>query len=263
MTTLLANYEDERQAFEALLEPACQTRILLLRGASGCGKTTLLTYYQQRVPPSWLCVAIQLRGNAVSIAEIFYRAGRGLTWKHFPTFMTQVTDFQGLPTVQIDHNQISGIANRITVALATSNAADRGQRQTALTDAWFDDLSRFQRPVLLLFDTYNDAITEVQDWLSGPFLARAEQTKLVRVVIAGQHVPDRHNIEWGHRCTLRQLYGVREAKHWMPVVQNMQRCIPFDDPETWLAGVCHALEGDPQKIMKVIESLHRLPEVRV
>jgi hypothetical protein len=49
----------------------------------------------------------------------------------------------------------------------------------------------------------------------------------------------------------------------MPVVQNMQRLIPFDDPETWLAGVCHALEGDPQKIMKVIEGLHRLPEVRI
>jgi|SoiMetStandDraft_2_1073263.scaffolds.fasta_scaffold33418_2 energy-coupling factor transporter ATP-binding protein EcfA2 len=263
MTTPLANYEDERRAFEALLEPECQTRILLLHGASGCGKTTLLTYYRQRVPPSWLCLSIQLRSSAVSIAEIFYRAGRVLTWERFPTFMTQVADFQELPTVQIDHNQIIGMDNRITVALTTGDPADRGQRQTALTDAWFDDLSRFQRPVLILFDTYNDAITDVQEWLSGPFLARTEQAQSVRIVIAGQQVPDHHNIEWGHCCTLRQLYGVREARHWMPVVQNMQRLIPFDNPEAWLAGVCHALEGDPQKIMKVIEGLQRLPEVRV
>ena len=66
--------------------------------------------------------------------------------------------------------------NRITVALTTSDPTDRDQRRTALTDAWFDDLSRFQHPVLILFDTYNDATTDVQGWLSGPFLARTNRS---------------------------------------------------------------------------------------
>jgi hypothetical protein len=69
------------------------------------------------------------------------------------------------------------------------------------------------------------------------------------VVVAGQNLPDRSNIEWGRHCVSYDLYGVEEAQHWLPIVQAKNKHIPFDAPLTWLAGVCHALRGDPKSIM--------------
>lgn len=255
MTTPLADYVQERQAFESLLRPECQEHILLFKGQSGCGKTTLLTYCQEQVPQDMSHVSIQLRGSAVGMAEIFYRSGRVLTWERLPSFTAQVADMQKIPKVQIDHNWLAGIRNQINVVLNVENLTDREQRRTTLTEAWFSDLDSFVQPVLLLFDTYEQATTEVQDWISGPLLSRTACCEQVRVLIAGKEVPDRNNIEWGHCCVHRQLYGVPEARHWLPVVQAMRRQLPLDQPLTWLAGVCYALKGDPSEIMKAIERL--------
>jgi len=255
MALPLADYEREQQAFDALLQPECRERILLFRGESGSGKTTLLNFCREQVPPSIPHVEIQLRGSAVSVAEIFFRAGRVLRWDHLPNFTEQVAALEGTPKTQIDRNWLIGINNRISVVMRVENPADREHRRAALTDAWFDDTAALPGPMLMLFDTYEQATTEVQDWISGPFLARAAQVLPVRVVVAGQTVPDKNNIEWGHCCTAHDLYGVAEARHWMPIVQATQRHIPFDQPLTWLAGVCHALKGNPKSIMQVIEGL--------
>jgi len=255
MTTLLADYENERRAFENLLLPSCQERILLFRGASGSGKTTLLKYCREHVPQATPHLPIELRGSAVSVEEIFQRSGRHLTWDRLHHFTEQVANMQGAPNVQIDRNWLAGINNRIIVALHAESLVDREHRRAVLTNTWFDDLATFDYPILVLFDTYEQATTEVQAWISGPFLARASQVDQVRVLVAGQIVPERNNIEWGHCCTIHDLYGVIEAKYWMPIVREMRRRIAVDDPESWLAGVCHALKGNPESIMKVIEGL--------
>jgi hypothetical protein len=136
------------------------------------------------------------------------------------------------------------------------NTTDRESRRVALTDAWFNDLAELSQLIVFLFDTYDHAPTEVQEWLSGPFLARVIHVPTVRVVVAGQVVPDRNNIEWGHCCVMHDLDGVREPHHWLPIVQRMNRRIPPSrEPLSWLAGVCDAYKGDPQNIIKVIEGL--------
>jgi hypothetical protein len=255
MSTTLADYVPERQAFEALFQDGCRSRILLFEGASGSGKTTLLSYCQDRVPNGIAHVPIQLRGNAVSVAEIFYRSGSNIGWERLPAFNERVDELQGAQQVKITGNRLSGINNRINVALRAENVTDRDERRAALTEALFDDLSNFAQPLLFVLDTFEQATTEVKDWISGPFLARASLVEQVRTLVAGQTVPDVNNIEWKNCCTLRKLYGVPDATHWLPVVQDMNRTVPFSDPLTWLAGVCFALKGDPSEIMKVIEAL--------
>ena len=255
MTTHLADYEAERLAFESLLCIDCHDHILLFRGESGSGKTTLLNYCREHVPHDMPHIPIQLRGNAVGMAEIFSRSGGRLNWEHLPNFTTQVADFQKIPEVQIDRNWLAGIGNQISVVLNVENLSDRDQRRTTLTEAWFSDLDEFDQPVLLMFDTYEQATTEVQNWISGPLLSRAAYGEHVRVLIAGKQVPDWNNIEWGHCCNHRELYGVPDAQHWLPVVQAMRRQLPPDGPLIWLAGVCWALKGNPSKIMEAISGL--------
>jgi putative ribosome biogenesis GTPase RsgA len=75
MSTLFADYQNERQAFDSLFQPDCQKQLLMFCGESGSGKTSLLQYCRGRVPKSVAHVPIQLRGSAVSVVEIFHRSG--------------------------------------------------------------------------------------------------------------------------------------------------------------------------------------------
>lgn len=257
MTTLLADYDREREAFDALLAHDCGERILLFHGESGCGKTTLLNTCLECVPETVPYIPIQLRGSAVGVAEIFYRTGSRLNWERLPHFTGRVAALEGVPQVQVDGNWLRGINNSINVALHAENPTDQRQRRVALTDAWFQDLQAFDHPVLVALDTYEQAPADVADWIDGPFLARVAQIGSLRVLLAGQKVPALPNIEWGHCCVDHELLGVPEAEHWWPIVEAMNRQVNVPDPKSWLAGVCHALQGRPNDIMQVIENLPR------
>ncbi len=164
---------------------------------------------------------------------------------------------QQATSVNIDRNWLLGINNHISVALHADNPQDRSYRRAALTEAWFEDVQQLAEPFLVVFDTYEAATAEIQEWLSGPFLARVATADPLRVVIAGQTVPDKLNIEWSQCCHEHRLYGVPEARHWLPVIEAMGRYIPDEPPLIWLAGVCHALQGKPAEIIKIIEGLPR------
>jgi hypothetical protein len=262
MTTTLADYENERRAFEALLQDACPQRILLLHGESGSGKTSLLKHCQHRLQSTVAHVPIQLRGSTVDVAEIFYRAGRAVSWERLRQFTGQVAQLQQAATVKIDRNWLLGINNHISVALQADSPQDRSYRRAALTEAWFEDVQALGEPLLMVFDTYEAATVEIKEWLSGPFLARVATANPVRVVIAGQSVPDRHNIEWGNCCLEHRLYGVPEARHWLPVIEALGLYIPGESPLDWLAGVCYAVQGKPAEIIKIIQTLPRRKDVQ-
>ena len=155
----------------------------------------------------------------------------------------------------MDSNRLIGFGHHIQATLQVENRADREERRAVLTENWFSDLSGYGSPLLIAFDTYEKAVPDVQDWIAGPFLARAADTHNLRVLIAGQQVPDTNNIDWGDCCVHHQLCGVPEAADWLPVVETMGRYVPAPDPLSWLAGVCHVLQGAPKDIMQVIEGL--------
>lgn len=255
MAVPLADYRAQRDAFAALFEPACAAGILLFSGGSGSGKTSLVSACLDAVPARVTAVPIDLKNKATTLPEIFQRVGGRLGWDNMPAFADQVAGMQQSPGVKIDRNWLAGIANHITVAMRVENTADRDERRAILTEAWFDDLRRHPRPLLIAFDTYENAVPDVQDWIAGPFLSRAIHTGNLRVLIAGQAVPDPANIDYRHCCVHHRLYGVPEAEHWLPVIEAMGRCIPFEPPLVWFAGVCHALKGAPKDIMQVIEGL--------
>ena len=258
MGVLIANYKEPREAFAALMCSPCNHRILLMRGEPGSGKTTLLQHFCERVEKPAARVPIQLRGSTVNVAEIFSRIGQSIKWDRLPRFTEKVAELEGKPNIKVDKNWLAGINNRINVTLRVENQLDRDERHTALTDAWFEDMAVLNHPVVIVFDTYNEAPSEVQNWIEGPFLARAAGADPIRVVIAGREVPNKNNIEWGSCCQAHDLFGVEDAQHWMPLVEAMRRRVDVRDPQSWLAGICHVLKGNPGEIMKVIEKLPKI-----
>ena len=120
--------------------------------------------------------------------KFFYRLGGRVGWERLDQFVNQVAAWQEIPNVAIQDNRMLG-QNQINVALQVENQAERAGRRAALTDAWFADLQQFSQPLLLVLDTYEQATTEVQEWIDGPFLARAAQAQQVRVLLAGKKCP--------------------------------------------------------------------------
>lgn len=254
MSALIADYDEPRRLFEQLWQPGCQQRIVLWQGEGGCGKTTLMNHCLGRIPESVSHVPIQMRSNAVTVAEIFNRFVRVLGGARLPQFARRVATLTGTPDITIDHNWLVGINNRISVSLQAASVQEQEQRQAALTEALFADLEGSERPMLVAVDTYEQATTTVKDWLEGPFLSRVPWVEPVRVLLAGQLVPDPNSIEWQRSCAYQELLGVREAQHWLPVVEALGRVIP---PMDWLAGLCFGLDGRPSEILMAIERLPR------
>jgi energy-coupling factor transporter ATP-binding protein EcfA2 len=252
---VIANYERERELFAELLASDPPHRILLFSGESGVGKSTLLRSCVELVPINIRCIPIELRGAAVGVAEIFYRLGGHIGWNRLENFQRKLFSLEPGAIVQTGKNWLAGIQNQINVSLYSHNLVDRSDRTAALTEALFNDLANSRQLVVLTFDTFDAANTEASEWLAGPLLERVARAKTTRVVIAGQTVPNVNNIEWGTCCELRNLTGIADHNHWLPIVDKLKRLIPHDPQLSWLSGVCDALRGNPAKIMQVIEGL--------
>jgi hypothetical protein len=251
MALPFANYEEERRLFSALLGDSCAQRILLVKGKSGMGKSSLLRSClgDATARDDVLLCPIDLRGSATNVAEIFSHVSRRVGREALPGFQNAVQ-------VHIEGNKMLGTNQQIQVALQVSDPASRGERLAAMTDALFSDLVALPRPFVLAMDTYEQAVDEVRDWVAGPLLRRVADTPSVRALVAGQVVPETA-IDWHSCCHSCELYGVREAREWLPVVEAMGRQVPVEPALTWLAGLCHAFDGRPNDIAKMIEGLPR------
>lgn len=253
---VIANYERERKLFAELLDLHSSKKILLFFGESGIGKSTLLRSLVELAPIDSKCVPIELRGAAVGVAEIFYRLAGRLDWAKLDSFCNQLVSMDPGIVTTIDRNSLIGIKNRINVSLYSRGLIDRSERIAALTESLFRDLEALKELVVLTFDTFDNASTEASEWLAGPLLERVTRATNVRVVIAGKVVPNINNIEWGTCCEIRELSGVIEADPWLFIAERLKKVIPHDSRSGWMSGVCAALNGNPAKIMQVIESLN-------
>jgi hypothetical protein len=264
MTALIANYKPQKDAFRALMQDGCRERILMFRGASGSGKTLLVNACLEELPEKARNMHFNCKDSEVNTAEVFYRGGDTLGWELLPCFIEQVAALSGATRVEIEHNRFMGIGNQINVALKAESVVDRNERRAALTSAWFVDLRKLESLMLVSIDTFEQATTEFKEWINGPFLYRAAQAEALRVLIAGQQTPDRHEheVEWGRCCRTYELYGVREAQHWLPVVHALGRVVPAADPFSFMQGICHALKGKPGDIMNLIEGFPRREEAQ-
>lgn len=250
---MLANYTDEKDCFGKLFDAASSDQIMLVIGESGTGKTSLVNELIRIVPPGYIDIPIQLRGRTVDVAEIFNRVVEIVGKSHFSNFSNEMATFGQAPTISVERNLVWNHSD-ISIALDNRNNDEREYRLSMLTDALFRDIAESGVKVLFVFDTFEEAGEDTQNWISGPFLARVARSINLCAVVAGQIAPSENNIEWGRCCGgTRRLDGVFDAAHWMPIVDEMKRSIPQVPELVYLAGICHAHRGNPSKIKKEID----------
>lgn len=140
----------------------------------------------------------------------------------------------------------------IEAALRWSDEGDRATRRGVLTRALFDDLAawtgraawseRAAGPgrLVLLFDTYEQAGPEVQDWFAGPLLTRARHLASLAVVVAGRQVPEQR-IEWAACCHHHALPRLEDPDTWAEYARRNG----WELPRPWIEGYCAATRGNP------------------
>lgn len=257
MSENIANYQAERHAFRELLQPDCERRILLFEGKSGSGKSTLLRHCRTHISEESHYIPVDLRGTSLSLAGLFFKMTRQLKNERFAAFADKVAELNGRSAVELKNVAQWGNENQINVALQANNNLSREERLAALTYAWFSDMQAVQRQCMVMMDSFEQANDEMKEWVSGEFLTEVANSENLRVTVAGQTVPDESRIEWAYCCQKWTLYGVKEAEHWMKLVNELGRVVPSEQPLGVLQGLCIAFEGHPAKIMKTIETFPR------
>lgn len=238
-----ANREPEFELFNRMLAGETEERILLLEAGGGMGKTTLLEAFMRHCSQHTDCVPIDLKGSGTGLHEIFYKVCESLEWERFPAFRACMERRVGDPVqVNINKNWMFG-RNEIKVALHSAEASDRAIQRAELTRAFLEDLRKMRRRLLLVFDTFDEASPDVQEWLEGSFLGAARRISDLFVVVAGRRVP-KPTIEWSAHCCHRCLSGVEDVDAWDAYAQRCGLFVPRD----WIEGYCVALEGHPAQV---------------
>jgi hypothetical protein len=247
----IANYKEHRQAFSALLEKECNKPILLFKGESGTGKSTLIKHCRSQIDKDINHVLIDLRytSNFLQISE---KLSECLDLEHSDNFNQQLDKLNQQLNINVTGNTQAGAGNMISLALnETLEHQQRTERYTALTKAWIREINNLGKQCVLFIDVYEKASSEIEQWVNADLLNCVAKFKKMRVVIAGKSLPE--NPEWEHLCEFKELYGVHEAEEWMPVIKAMGRRVPIEPQLTYLAGICYALKGNPAEIAKIIK----------
>ncbi len=231
---------------------------MFYRGESGSGKSTLLKTCRKQIPETVHKGILNCDGGEIRVADVFASLVDWLGWERLGTFRQELAKLNPQVIGKIDNNEIEGNGNIIQQVINIGSPEERKDRQVHLTDAWLRDMKGLDKPLLLVLDTYEKSIEEMQNFLHR-VLMRMVRLPAMRLVVAGQSVPNVESCsEWTDCCDVHDLYGVKEAEHWLPVVEKMGRRFPDGVvPHSYLAGICAVLQGRPADIKKFIESFPR------
>jgi len=154
----LADCTEEMALFRALISGQSPAPVLLIRGPSAMGKTTLLKQFAKLArQQAGLRVAVGDFKHGAALGEVLEFARAALPDQCFPAFDAEWSG---------------------------------ARREEVLGAAFLDDLRYCPDPVLLMLDTYEQATAENQRWVETRLLPRCCRHDGLRLLIAGQRVPE-------------------------------------------------------------------------
>jgi len=248
MAKPFANRTREVQLFQQIAKGERAERILLIQGPSGIGKTGLVGRFRQACPPEVRCLSIDLKTMEWGLPTFFDRVCSQWPDAAFERFWDALRGFCS-GSVNFSDAKFTGHDNQITVALNVDEQTRR-YRLVRLQNAFFADLAAIQQRIVLVMDTFQEAPQELGNWLGGPLCEALADGRLpnVAAVIAGQTVPDPHNITWGDYCEHRILQPIREVAEWheFAVAVGLEKSLDCIEVMVQLTG------GEPRKMQEAI-----------
>jgi hypothetical protein len=172
-------------------------------------------------------VCLDLRDAMTGIPYFITRLQRKLGTNQFPIFERAVREFM-TRGVDIENTEITGQENIFQVIINDPEELQRDMRFNRLKKSFFDDIANFQQTTVLLLDTFNEASSDLQDWISSEFLGEIAEPKNLNfvVVVAGQKTP-LPSIEWS-RCYQHCRLGAIQTEAWYQYVRETDQQLSQD-----------------------------------
>ena len=213
----LANRREEFGFFTSMLTGITAERAMFLQGPSDHGKTKMVAECMK--------YAKKTLGAAACVA----------------------VDFKGSPTREVALETLS-----LGLSSLLPNFGKPGSQSRQLRS----DLRSLVKPALLLFDTFEQSSSDAQEIIQGLLLADLDLTPSVRIVIAGQTVPEHTKTLWAKWVRLFSLGPIINVQDW---VAYAQRSHPELQP-TQIQTLTSATGGEPGIMTTLIRGLARAPQ---
>lgn len=231
-----------------MAEGSHDCRIMLIEGASGMGKSSLLSRFRQKCPEDVVYVPFDCKGVdsiAAFLSEVVVDLGR----EKFPTFLNKVKLFvQG----GVDFSE-NDIAAEKTILIAINSNVDPTPQEyqlEQLQQAFFSDLSALKSRTVISLDTYQMASESLKGWIESKWLRTVERhLKNVVTIIAGQHIPDPNNSVWGHECEHFSLRPIEDVRAWYEFYVDLPNSVLPEDSIKTIALVC---KGHPANVCQML-----------
>jgi hypothetical protein len=122
--------------------------------------------------------------------------------------------------------------------------------------ALIQDLTELQRPVVLIFDTWERSADQIVGWLETQLLPRLEKIPGLAVVVAGQQVPDTSpHGSWVGLAGSIELKPIEDAADWVEYVRRTLLCEHIT--EHTITEFIRATGGDPGLSSQLLANLAR------
>ena len=114
------------------------------------------------------------------------------------------------------------------------------------------DLQRVRNPVLLLFDTYEQAPQGAQNWVETQLLRRIARCPALVVVIAGQKVPEQSGKNWTGLARTVALLPISRIEDWVDYVVRSLGSALIKPEHVEFAMLMN--DGDPGRISAILKA---------
>ncbi len=238
----LANRTKELEIFLKMVQGDHDCRIMLIEGASGMGKTSLLNKFKQECPTETKYVPFDCKG-VDSIAAFLSQVVVDLGREKFPSFVDKVRVFVH-GGVDFSENDIAA-EKTISIAINSNiDPATQEYRLEQLQQAFFNDLAKLDHRTVITLDTYQLANESLQYWIESKWLrVIGRHLKNVVTVLAGQSIPDPNNSVWGDECEHFLLTAI-EVNAWCEFCSDL--------PKDTVKGLALAGAGHPANVHQML-----------
>jgi hypothetical protein len=199
---------EEMARFRDMVTGAGAHHILLIRADRGMGKSSLLREFWSQ-GAGLMRTFVDFKPRTHSVEAVLGELG-SQNRPAFKTFFDLAAQLISPGGVYISRSEISKSNFDVQLQTGPETAEKREMRRQALTQTFFADLLAANpqgKPVIAMFDTYENASEDVRDWFSRLFLTGAREHRWLTVIVAGRQIPDL-GIGWDDWCleqTLRPL----------------------------------------------------------
>lgn len=179
--------------FSDMLEGKSNNRILRIVGAGKMGKSRLLREYRKLTleKKAGDCALIDLRSKFQNYGDIVFQITQQVPVVEFTNFSNVQQQLSSAPKVEVTRSNLLFSTMSVNMPDQRDDSADEYARQK-ITSAFCKDISsaKLGHPTVLLFDTFDGASVNIQNWLNEQILVALFQMPNIYIVVAGRELPD-------------------------------------------------------------------------